>query len=62
MTDTVTLRSVAWDGDAPAPGDVVRSGDDVLVVEAVAAGAGVGHWRLDCRRPRIIEWREASWR
>jgi hypothetical protein len=60
--DQLTLRSVAWDGNAPAAGDLVHHPDHGhLVVELVAAGAGVGHWTLQCRVPRVIGWTPASW-
>jgi len=60
--DELTLRSVAWDGLAPAPGDLVDHPDHgPLVVELVAQGPGVGQWRLDCRVPRVIGWTSASW-
>lgn len=55
--DNRTLRSVSWDGDAPDVGDVVLDGQNVYVVEAVAAGAGVGQYRLDVRASRLIVWR-----
>lgn len=59
----LTLRSAAWDGPAPAPGDVVQLADGtVAVVQLVAAGAGVGQWRLECAPARLIRWRGASWR
>jgi hypothetical protein len=57
-----TLRSVGWDGLAPAEGDVVRMPDGQhLVVHAVAEGAGPGQYRLDCTEARVIDWRPASW-
>ena len=60
--DQVELRSVAWDGMAPAAGDLVHHPDlGHLVVEAVAQGAGVGHWTLQCRVPRVIGWLPGSW-
>jgi len=60
--DQLVLRSVAWDGLPPAPGDLVAHPDHgTLLVQLVAAGAGVGHWTLHCTRPRVITWRPASW-
>lgn len=60
--EQLTLRSCAWDGLAPAEGDVVTHPDHgVLVVETVAAGPGVGQWRLGVRVPRVIAWTPASW-
>jgi len=57
-----TLRSVGWDGLPPAEGDVVRTPDGhLLLVTAVAEGAGPGQYRLDCTTPRVIDWRPASW-
>jgi hypothetical protein len=57
-----TLRSAAWDGLPPAEGDVVRTADgQLLVVQAVAEGAGPGQYRLDCTEARVIDWRPASW-
>lgn len=41
------LRSHAWDGPAPTPGDVLVTDDGRLLVRSVAAGAGIGHYRLD---------------
>lgn len=59
----LTLRTVAWDGPAPAAGDVVQLGDgSVAVVQLVAEGAGVGQYRLECAPARLIRWRGASWR
>lgn len=56
------LRTVAWDGLPPAAGDVVQLPDGTLhVVDRVAEGAGVGHWRLECRPARVIQWRPATW-
>lgn len=46
-----TLRSHSWDGPAPAEGDLlVSTGGSWYLVLAVAAGAGLGHYRLDCSR------------
>jgi hypothetical protein len=56
------LRSVGWDGLAPAEGDVVRMPDgEHLLVVSVAEGAGPGQYRLDCTPARVIDWRPASW-
>lgn len=46
-----TLRSTSWDGPGPVEGDLLttRAGSWYLVL-AVAAGAGVGHYRLDVLR------------
>lgn len=56
------LRTVAWDGPAPAPGDVVQLPDQQLaVVQAVAAGPGVGQWRIDATPARLITWQPATW-
>jgi hypothetical protein len=60
--DDLTLRSVAWDGPAPAAGDLLAHPDlGHLLVQAVAAGPGIGQWRLQCRVPRVIAWHPASW-
>ena len=50
------LRSTAWDGPAPAPGDVVAHESGFAVVREVAAGPGVGHWRMTCDPARLIRW------
>jgi hypothetical protein len=42
-----TLRSTSWDGPPPAPGDLVcTTAGSWYLVTTVAAGAGVGHYRL----------------
>lgn len=50
-TAQCTLRSTEWDGPAPAEGDLLctTAGSWYLVL-AVAAGAGLGHYRLTCAR------------
>lgn len=51
------LRSTSWDGPTPAPGDVLREGDDLAVVEWVTQGPGIGHFTLVACRANVIEWR-----
>lgn len=39
-----------WDGPAPQAGDVIQNDEGMWLVETVAQGAGIGHWRLWCRQ------------
>jgi hypothetical protein len=55
----IVLRSSEWDGPSPSPGDVVLHDEhDELVVCSVNAGAGVGHFTLECveRTGRVWQW------
>lgn len=52
------LRSTEWDGDAPDRGDVLLIGETVHVIEHVAAGPGLGQYRIDVREAKVYRWRQ----
>jgi hypothetical protein len=53
----LTLRSVGWDGPAPADGDVLLDPTGAAVrVLSVACGPGAGQWRIEAVRCSSFSW------
>lgn len=55
-TPRFTFRAVEWDGPAPARGDVIVTTEAAYVVTSVVRGAGIGHYRIETTRARLIAW------